>query len=43
MSMLFVGGGRGRGFKIFCQRGERGVRKFSTYFVCVCGGGGQVE
>ena len=28
-----------RGFKIFCQRG---VRIFSTCFVCVCGGGGGV-
>ena len=47
MSMLFayIAGGEGvgiRGFKMFCRRG---VRMFSTCFVCVCwgGGGGQVQ
>ena len=29
-----------RGFKMFCQRG---VRIFSTCFVCECGGRGQVQ
>ena len=45
MSMLFayMAGGEGagvRGFKRFCQRG---VRIFSTCFVCLCEGDGQVQ
>ena len=50
MSKLFayMAGGEGvgvRGFKMFCQRG---VRIFSTCFVCLCvcvwgGGGGQAQ
>ena len=41
MSMLFAymaGGEGGRGFKMFCQRGQN----FSTCFVCVEGGSGSV-
>ena len=48
MSMLFaymaggegVGGGGGRGFKMFCQRGSN---FFYLLCVCVCWGGGGVR
>ena len=45
MSMLFAymaarEGVGVRGFKMFCQRGSE---FFSTCFVCVCVGGGQVQ